>query len=983
MTLSCQFLSAQNTISGQIDPAEVRYHQGRPYNLTTQQMLRENSSWSNFVDEHGIWYVHFNENSGLPHRAYGKPLDLPGTTLSDKAIYFATEDLSGWNIPTNDLVMEPLQERGKYQWINFRQEYQGIPVEGSRYFVKFWQGKAVQFGCDVFPNIDINIIPSITAQQAAAQALSGIQNAIVNVFPSSQLHILPVPTGAQYEYHLYYSVMVKTMSSEGIPANYSTYVDAHNGEILSRTNTVKHLSGNPGKPVKPAENMMQVLVNVTGDVYENNPYESIVNQGLQNIYVTVSGQDYQLGPDGSGEVAVTPGSTATIRLQGPWSRIYTNGTTPQTTATLADGINNVSFTTNSNIRERSAYRSVQRIHDFMKFWLPDFVGMDYQLPTNIDETGTCNAFYDGASINFYAVGGGCNASSLISDVCFHEYGHGINDEFYQTYGGNFINGAMGEGYADFWAIACTGSPLLGIGFYTENQDPLRRYDQEPMVYPDDISGEVHNDGEIIMGAWWDTHELMGADWNVTMPIFIETYAGLQAEAANGNEGEAYTDVLLDALQADDDDGDITNGTPHGDAIVDGFYIHGITLISNAELNHTQSYYAEANTPVTLNATLSLQFPFTQYLSAVHCFYQINNGTFTSVLMENPSGNNYSLTIDGLEPSTIVNYYFGAYDVNGSLSAVKPIAAQQTPFANLPFMVLVGVEEFGKHDCDDFSDFGNWQLGVSGDNANTGEWVEDTPLGSYDTDSGIMVQTNFQHTPGGEFCFVTGNASTASAGLGENDVDAGKTTLQSPMIDMSSLTEPIVEYWRYYTNSPPGGANPGQDFWQVRASNDGGANWVYVENNRTSDMSWRRNAFRVSDYLTPTATMKFQFIASDSTVVGANLDGGSLVEAAVDDFVVYDALIIGIEENEQEENRLSVYPNPTQENINLKLFLSQPENGVIRIYDVTGRIVYEQKLNAHRGFQISNISLPALTDGIYDITFNGEKCSLSEQFIIRK
>lgn len=982
MALFYQCTFAQNSISGNIDPAEKRYFHGKPYDLTIQQRLRESSSWSEFVDGHGTWYVHFDEQSGMPHRAYGRPLDLPGSTLSDKAIFLASEDLASWNIPINDLTIEPLISKGKHTWVNFRQSYQGIPVTGSRYFAKFFQNKLVQFGCDVYPDIDVNIIPTLNAQQAASQALQGIENAIVNVFPSSQLNILPVPQSGVYAYHLYYTVTVKTMSPEGIPANYTTFVDAHSGEILSRQNMVKHYGGNPGKPVKPVDQVMQVSVSVTADVYENNPYEPVVNQGLQNIYVTVGGQDYQLGPDGTGDVTVNPGSNATITMQGPWSRIYSNGVSPQTTAVLADGLNTISFNANSNIRERSAYRSVQRIHDFMKFWLPDFDGMDYQLPTNIDEVGTCNAFYDGASINFYAVGGGCNASSLISDVCFHEYGHGINDQFYQSLSGNFINGAMGEGYADFWAIACTGSPLLGIGFYTENQDPLRRYDQEPMVYPDDISGEVHNDGEIIMGAWWDTHELMGADWNITMPLFIETYAGLQAEAPNGNEGVAYTDVLLDALQADDDDGDITNGTPHGDAIVDGFYIHGITLISNAVLNHTQTYFAEADSPISIDATLTLQFPFSQYLSEVHCFYKINNGEFTSAMMDNPSGSNYSLSIPGLEPSSIVSYYFGAYDVNGSLSAVKPVAAQQVPFANLPYQLLIGVQEFGKHDCDDNSDFGNWQLGVSDDNADTGEWIEDTPLGSYNTDTGIMVQPNFQHTTGGEFCFVTGNASTASAGLGENDVDAGKTTLQSPTIDMSSLIEPVVEYWRYYTNSPPSGANPGQDFWQVRMSNDGGANWIYVENNKTSDMSWRRNAFRVSDYLTPTSTMKFQFIASDSTVVGANLDGGSLVEAAVDDFVVYDALVIGVDEVENSTSDFEVYPNPAHQYFNIKINAHHAELVELNIIDQQGKVVHREKINLQRGEQNIRVQPTALSEGLYEITLRNDVINMTSTVYLR-
>jgi hypothetical protein len=983
MAIATQYAISQQNILGEIDLSEVRYFQSKTYDLTQQQILRERNEWQSFLSTQGSWFVHFDEYSGLPHKAYGQPFEVPGSTNSDKAIYFAEDILSMWQIPVGQLHEQPSSGKGKYEWINFRQEYEGLKVIGSRYFVKFYQGKVVQFGCDVYPDIAINSSPNLSSQEASAAAVSGLSNPVIQVIPSSQLLILPVPEGHHYSYHLCYEINVKTRSLDGIPANYQTLVDAHSGEILSRQNTVKHTSGKPGKPRKPEQQMMQVQVNLTGDVYENNPYESIVSQGLPNNYITVGGQDYALDENGTGEIPVTPGSTATIRLQGPWSRIYRNGTTPQMTAVLQDGVNNLSFNNNSIIRERSAYRSVQRIHDFMKTWMPDFESMDYQLTTNIDETGTCNAFYDGSSINFYNIGGGCNATSLISDVCFHEYGHGINDFFYQDYSGFFQNGAMGEGYADFWAIACTGSPLLGIGFYTENQDPLRRYDQDPKVYPDDLSGEVHNDGEIIMGAWWDTHLLMGADWNITMPLFVETYSGLQAEAANGNEGVAYTDVLVDLLQSDDDDGDISNGTPHGDAIIQGFYIHGITLISNASLNHTPILSANAETAITLNATLSLQFPFTQYLSDVYCFYKVNGEAWNTVSMDNTAGSNYTFSTAGLPPSSVLSYYFGAHDINGSLSAVNPVAAQQQPNANLPFTILVGVEEYGKHDCDSFNDFGSWQFGVPDDNATTGEWIEDPPQGSYIEDTGDVVQPNQQHTPGGEFCFLTGNAPSANSPVGENDVDGGKTTLQSPMMDLSSLTQPVIAYWRYYTNSPPSGANPGQDYWQVRISNDGGANWVYVENTTTSDMSWRRNAFRIADYVTPTATMKMQFIASDSTIVGANLDGGSLVEALVDDFVVYDELIISVDENKPTTLSVKTYPTPARETVTMEIKSTQPDDVQIIITDKIGKIVRQFRQQLHTGEQNFQIDISALSSGTYDITIQGKQNYATGKIVVKR
>ena len=62
--------------------------------------------------------------------------------------------------------------------------------------------------------------------------------------------------------------------------------------------------------------------------------------------------------------------------------------------------------------------------------------------------------------------------------------------------------------------------------------------------------------------------------------------GYKLQQPNGNEGTAFTEVLLAVLEADDDDANITNGTPNGMAIITAFDMHGITLVSNAELVHT-------------------------------------------------------------------------------------------------------------------------------------------------------------------------------------------------------------------------------------------------------------------------------------------------------------------------------------------------------------------------------------------------------------
>jgi Secretion system C-terminal sorting domain len=986
------FAFSQNTLYGTIDPNEVRLPEAKPYNQHTQQVLREQSAWKSFVQNHGNWYVHFNEQTGMPHRAYGAPIPVAGDTPQEKAIQFAQTQLQAFQIPTQNLVSTGKSFEGKNTYVNFRQHYQGMEVLGSRYTAKFHNGALILFGCDVYQNISLNTTPNFTQEQALQLATNGISNTLLSATAASQLKVLPVPSEHGYTFHLVYDVLVKTISSEQIPANYQTLIDAHSGIVLLRQNRVKH-SG-PVKPQScthhtgiPADSrMLEVSATITGSVQELSPNDPLVQQDLENIYVTVGGTDYTADQDGHVVLPVNPGSTATVQLMGPWSRVYTNNITPSLTYNLSDGVNAISMDGTANTKEMSAYRSVQRIHDWHKQWMTGFTGMDFQLPTNIDVTGgTCNAFYDGTSINFYDIGGGCNASSLVADVCYHEYGHGINDNYYQSQGSFFQNGAMGEGYADFWAISASNNPLLGVGFNTDNLDPIRRYDIDPKVYPTDLVGEVHSDGEIIMGAWWDTHLLMGADWNITMPLFVEAYAGLQAVAFDGNEGEAYTDVLIDLLQADDDDGDLSNGTPHGNAIVEGFYIHGITLISNALIDFVAIPFLAANTNLELDVDLSLDFPYTSYLQDVSCFYKINDGAWTEAAMTGDGSSIYNFMIEGQAPGSIVAYYFGAHDLNGSISAVLPIGAHLNPFPNLPYYTLVGVEAIGSHDSDDNADFGAWATGIAGDNATTGEWEEDVPLGSYTVDAapGTMVQIDAQHTPGGEFCFITGNASSETAGIGENDVDGGKTTLQTPIIDMSGLTEPIVAYWRYYTNNPPGGANPGADWWQVRMSNDGGQNWINIEDTQTADMRWRRNAIRVADWMEPTSQMRFQFIASDSTRVGEYLDGGSLIEAALDDFVLYDRMIVNVEELQDASDALLVYPNPASDRIRVQSKLPLLHKAQIQVLNSTGQVVHTQYVGDMTSSRSLTIDTSQLAAGTYVVRLSSDEVSQLTGIVITR
>ena len=179
----------------------------------------------------------------------------------------------------------------------------------------------------------------------------------------------------------------------------------------------------------------------------------------------------------------------------------------------------------------------------------------------------------------------------------------------------------------------------------------------------------------------------------------------------------------------------------------------------------------------------------------------------------------------------------------------------------------------------FEDNNNWFVGALDDNATAGTWELGTPLGTYD-EFGNLVQTDLDHTDDGINCFFTGNSNNPNS-PGQGDVDGGKTTLFSPIYDLSEYSGVIVSYWKWYTNNQ--GNNPGTDIWKVDVSNNNGQNWIELENTNSSNNFWSLEQFYLNDYIQDFNTVQFRFIAEDIYHDGDNGSGGSLVEAAMDDF----------------------------------------------------------------------------------------------------
>ena len=140
-----------------------------------------------------------------------------------------------------------------------------------------------------------------------------------------------------------------------------------------------------------------------------------------------------------------------------------------------------------------------------------------------------------------------------------------------------------------------------------------------------------------------------------------------------------------------------------------------------------------------------------------------------------------------------------------------------------------------------------------------------------------------------------------------------------------------------------------------------------------DHSWRRFVFRVADYVQPTATVSVRFLAEDA-------NEGSLVEALMDDFSVYETVASGLNEN-PDILTASLAPNPANDILNLQFALSHAANFQLSITDMIGQEVYRSSGNYTAGLTRLTLPVNHLAAGIYQVNLSGEKGKKCLKFVV--
>ncbi len=256
-------------------------------------------------------------------------------------------------------------------------------------------------------------------------------------------------------------------------------------------------------------------------------------------------------------------------------------------------------------------------------------------------------------------------------------------------------------------------------------------------------------------------------------------------------------------------------------------------------------------------------------------YWSTGGAYTASDLVPLGGGSYRANFPSFACGTSVDYYVGATSSNGILWT----APDGAPGTASKAVAGYGATAVASTDFE--AGAAGFVRDTAGDNATSGLWVRGDPVGT-------AAQPEDDHTAApGVQCWVTGQG-TVGGSLGAADVDGGKTTLLSPVYNLSTYSAPTVGYWRWYVND---GNSAVDDTFRVDVSANGGSTWVNVETlgpgHPEASGGWFHHELRVTDFVALTSQFRLRFVAED-------IGSGSIVEAAIDDFRIDDVACSGFE-----------------------------------------------------------------------------------------
>lgn len=487
---------------------------------------------------------------------------------------------------------------GRMVRIHARRRIGKVLVEGSVLTAVVRHGNLVLFGTERWGNPELSPVPSVASAAARHEVQRHLEPFAVDGWRSApRLLYVPtrpdIPGSDAYGYRLAWELDPETTHPL---ARWRAWVDAHSGELLRFFDTTHYFRQVQGG-VFPISNDGQEPGGSEEAGYPM-PFADVTSDtGLE--FADSGGN----APDAQGEATTTLAGRY-VRIDDVCGATFESTTTeildlgegPGTDCAVPPG-----GSPGNTHSARTAFYELNRIQETARAHLPDNAWLQQQLLAIPNRELSCAATYNGTAVTSSRISAACNNSGEIAAVWHHEFGHGLDD--HDAAPG--VSSPAG-GIADLYAALRHNTSCIGRGFFLAGPcggygDPCLECDgvrdldwaAHQSGVPHDVDwantscgGGDHCLGLLVGEAVWDLAQrdlqiLYGQDPNTALEITTRlTYLGggnvtTWFSGANGSAGCGATGGYLQFLAADDDNGDLADGTPHMQAIFDAFDRHGI------------------------------------------------------------------------------------------------------------------------------------------------------------------------------------------------------------------------------------------------------------------------------------------------------------------------------------------------------------------------------------------------------------------------
>ena len=769
------------------------------------QELKPAAAFDRFQAEHGgQWVVQWHRATGTPSSLYGTGLvldDWRENTLEEARRHAELQlrmhhDLLG--LGTSEFRESIGARMGRTWSFTFDQYYRGLPVVDGRADVRInMKGVVAMLGSAAVPiPANFHVVPALTEAVAVAAAWTAVgaePNQVPQPGTARQPRLVIWADLAREDAiatpHLAFEVPISNVDANGKGPIGRYYIDAVTGAVLHYRND-KHECGSadckfvaetrrePAAPPVPTTVTLMCWTRTGIDALS-----PLVNVPLPGIVLNVPGATPSLvttDANGSFTIDITGPVTITVgNLDGRHHNPMLGSAAPTGSFTVNPGAaTTLQLSSAAAVVTEAAHPTTAWYIDSVNEWARSILGNSAQLNTadavvpTVNINSTCNAYYTNNSVNFYQAGSGCS-NTAFSNVITHEWGHGLDDR----YGGisNNTGDGLSEGWSDLIGMYHVDSPLLGSGFQSAGT-PLRHGMNNTMY---GTQTAVHDAGEVWMGFAWRYRENLRAAFGTPAAIAISNTTVVGTIVANAvNQAGAVQQVFL----ADDDDGNLLNGTPHyaqlsAAAIAKGLPYPQVFLA----VNHTPLASPAARfTSRLVSATVAPVGAGS--VTAVRLHYNTGGGPVVRNMKPTLFPDEYAAILPGKNAGSM-SYHIEA-DHSGGSTLRLPGTGEYTYAVN-------GGNYVGFYN-EDFETGGTgWTFGAT---TGAGEWQLGTPAGKNGTSLSVFW-ADPANAVSGSSCFAVDLGIGSSNGRYNGSTDQ---YLRSTVIDCTGKYGVRLRFQRWLT-----------------------------------------------------------------------------------------------------------------------------------------------------------------------------------------